>query len=660
MATKARPAFVEDYDEESHATRPNTRMTANATANSAAKIARSDLFPEPLIDGASDSGYSSRTAATVNSTQSGPSGGQSPPLKLESKRGDLARKSSTRRERKEERVRSTRDETMVGAYSGAHHAHAPRSSSKSRRHEDSHARYYNDPYYDAPPAHYHQSDHRPVEAPFYIPQQRPPVPDYAPSPQSARYPAGVIENIHVNHPSRPSRSHTYHTYHSNGRPMSFHGMPPGMGSGMASPIYSQAPIHGYDYHGPPPSGSAYMHNQYSSSPYGGSYYTPSEYAAPSEYPRERSESRHRESRPRESRPRRSSSIYGHPPPAMDSGAYSPWYDDSDPLERPLERYTSREAYGRASAAHSQDPDEDFYRMPPPPPPPMPRPKPKSAPQIHQQKRPEPRKAQTSTAVPSQRRPSRGMDRGMDRSMDRLDMSDLAAELPVVTDRSHRRMSRETALPERTHSLRSSHRRSTSYQDDRRGAQVAVASSRRRQPTTYYYDEPSSNAGDILEDREREVENYQAARSGRNSTANVPLSAEAMLPAPVKATTNRPGSESGSQKSRSNSSRGSGTGSRTEEDKNMTLMVNGVKMQFNHETIAGQSINIRAGEAGNAVRLNIAGGPRPKQYLTGSNSDYTGGSSRRDPEESRRSRGDTRSERALRRSSQSTYGSTRYH
>jgi hypothetical protein len=143
----------------------------------------------------------------------------------------------------------------------------------------------------------------------------------------------------------------------------------------------------------------------------------------------------------------------------------------------------------------------------------------------------------------------------------------------------------------------------------------VASSRRRQPTTYYYDEPSSNAGDILEDREREVENYQAARSGRNSTANVPLSAEAMLPAPAKATTNRPGSESGSQKSRSNSSRGSGTGSRTEEDKNMTLMVNGVKMQFNHETIAGQSINIRAGEAGNAVRLNIAGGPRPKLYFT---------------------------------------------
>ncbi|KAJ5316560.1 hypothetical protein N7508_001068 [Penicillium antarcticum] len=646
MATKARPAFVEDYDEESHATRPNTRMTANATANSAAKIARSDLFPEPLIDGASDSGYSSRTAATANSTQSGPSGGQSPPLR-ESKRGDLTRKSSTRRERKEERVRPTRDETMVGAYSGAHHAHVPRSSSKSRRREASHAHYYNDPYYDPPQTHY-QSDRRPVEAPFYIPQ-RPPVPEYPQ--QSARYPAGVIENIHVNHPSRPSRSHTYHTYHSNGRPMSFHGMPPAMGSGMASPIYSQAPIHAYDYHGgPPPSGSAYMHNQYSSSPYGGSFYAPSEYAPPSEY-RERSESR-----PRESRPRRSSSIYGHPPP-VDSGAYSPWYDD-EPMERPLERYTSREAYGRAAAAHRQDPDEDFYRMPPPPPPPMPNPKAKAPPQIHQARRPEARKSQTTTAVPSQRRPSRGMDRGIDRSLDRFDMGDLEAELPVVSDRSHRRISREAALPERANSLRSSHRRSTSYQDDRRGAQVAVASSRRRQPTYYYNDEPPSNASDNLEDREREIENYQAARSGRNSTASVPLSAEAILP---KATTNRHGSESGSQKSRSNSSRGSGTGSKTEEDKNMTLMVNGVKMEFNQETIAGQSINIRAGEARNALRLNIAGGPRSKQYLTGSNSDYTGGSSRRDPDESmRRNRGEARSERALRRSSQSTYGSTRYH
>ncbi|CAI7627541.1 unnamed protein product [Penicillium glandicola] len=290
-------------------------------------------------------------------------------------------------------------------------------------------------------------------------------------------------------------------------------------------------------------------------------------------------------------------------------------------ERALERYTSREDCGRAAAAHRQNSDEEFYRMPPPPPPPMSKLKAKATPQIHQVRRSEPRKAQTSTAVPSQRRSSRGMDRGMDRNLDRFDMGDPEAELSVVSDQTYHRMSRETVLPERTDSPRSSHRRSMSYQDDRRGVQVTVASSRRRQSTTYYYNnEPSGNSGDILEDRKRAVENYLAAQSGRNSTARVPLSAEAMIP---KATTNRQGSESGSQRSRSNSSRGSGTGAKTEEDKNMTLMVNGVKMEFNHETSEGQSINIRAGEARSALRLNIAGRRRPKQYhLTGSYPNYT--------------------------------------
>ncbi|OQE46977.1 hypothetical protein PENCOP_c001G07746 [Penicillium coprophilum] len=642
MASKGpRPACVEDYDEEQHAILPDTRLSARIAANTAAKISsRLEKFQEPLIDAASDSGYSSRTAATVNSTQSGPSGGKSPPIphKLDTpKRTDLARKSSTRERKEKERSRPSREEEMVGAYAGAaHHAHVPRSSSKSHRRESS-ARQYHDNYHDYGIPQYHQSapmEHRQSEYVYY--PQRPPVPEYSPSPHTARYPAGVIENIHVNNPGRPSRSSSYHTYHPNGRPMSFQGVPHGMGSGMASSVYSQ---HTYE-HGPPPANSAYMH-QYSSSPYGQpSYYPPpaSDYPS-SEYARERSESR-------EPRPR-SSSIYAPPPAPMDAGQYE-WYDND-----PMEHYSSREVYDRPT--RHQDQDEDYYRMLPPP-----RPKPRAAPQIHQAKRPErperpdlPRKMHTSAGIVSSRRPSRGMERerGMDRDIDRMDMPELASALPAIQDRGHRRISREVPFPERTHSLRDN-RRSTPYHDDLRNTQVAVASSRQRKSSEYHYDERSSVGGD-LEDREREAENYQAVRSGRASTAALPLSAETLLP---KASQGN-GSESGSQKSRS--SRGSATASRKEDDKNMTLMLNGFQIGFTSESVAGKSINIRAGETG-AVRLNI-GGPRPsKQHVNSASSDHTGGSSRRALEDgARRPRDDKRLERSNRRDSQSAYGA-RHH
>ncbi|KAJ5773824.1 hypothetical protein N7457_008720 [Penicillium paradoxum] len=666
MAGKGpRPACVEDYDEEQHAILPDTRLSANIVANSAAKLSsRLEKFQEPPIDGASDSGYSSRTAATGNSTQSAPSGGRSPPPphKLDTpKRSELNRKISIRERRDKDRSRPPREETMVGAYPGAaHHAHVPRSLSKSRRRESSHARQYHpDSYYDYG-TQYHQStpvDHRQSEYPFYV-QSRPPVPEYSSSPHTARYAGGAIENIHVSHPARPSRSNSYHTYHPHGRPMSLHGPPHGMSSGMASPMYPQASMHGYDSHGPPPASSAYM-QQYSSSPYGPpSHYAPSaaDYA-PSDYPRARSPSR-------EPSRRRASSSYGQPPPPpMDSGSYSPWYDD----EPPLDPYSSREIHDRPSTRH-QEQDEDYYRMPPP----RSKPKSRAAPQVHQLPQAErpgpPRKMHTTAGVvpSSQRRPPRGMerameramdrDRGMDRDLDRMDMSEMEAALPAIQDRAHRRISRDASLPERAHSLRD-HRRSTSYQDDRRSAHVAVASSRRRKPTEYYYDEPSSASGD-LEDREREAENYQAARSGRTSAAALPLSQETLLSDKVA---HRPGSESGSQNSRSNSSRGSVTTSRKEEDKNMTLTLNGFQIGFTSEAVAGKSINIRAGDTG-AVRLNIGGPRQPKQNVSSAGSDYTGGSSRREIEDVRRPRDDRRTERyerSSRRASQSVYGS-RYH
>ncbi|KAJ5172401.1 hypothetical protein N7492_004994 [Penicillium capsulatum] len=634
MAGKApQPAFVEDFDDVAHDIVPDSRQVANT----AAKLSRLDFrSAEPLIDGASDSGYSSRTAATVNSTQSGPSGGKSPPVPLKldmPKRADLTRNSSSRKDRKDkDRARPARDEKMqVGAYP-AHLTHVPRSPSKPRRRDSVHVRQY-------PPEGYYEGYYppsTPVDTPRameYGPPPaylfRPPVPDYTPtSPQHSRFPHGAIAEYHASRPSgRPVRSNTYRSSYHSERPQSW-----AMGS---SPIYHQQ-IYPYDPHGPPPSSSAYSNAPYSSSPYGGgSFYTPSDYTVGPEYGRDRSRSRHREP----SRARRASVVYAAPPDEV----FPEWLEDGEPLEQYYSREPPRESRGRPVKL-TQEYDEDRHRMPPPPPPP---PKHKSVPQIHQARRPEPRKAQTTQSIPSSRRPSRAMD-----------LTDLDAALPDEYD--HRRSSREARLPERSGSLRDS-KRSTSYHDHARGAKVAVEHSRRRRAQQYYYeDRGSSNGG--LEDREREIERYQAAQAGR-STAPLPLSTEALIPKSA----NGAGSENGSQKSRSNSSRGSGTGSKA-EDKNMTLIMNGMTIGFAEESLMGKSISIRTGDAG-AMHLNIADGTpaaaaakRPKNYITGgsSYSDYTGGSSRRELEDvPRRNRDDRRSERPSRRSSRSSYGPTRY-
>lgn len=644
---KPRPATVEDFDEVAHDIVPDSRQVANT----AAKLhTRSDLRSpaEPLIDGASDSGYSSRTAATGNSTQSGPSGGKSPPVlhkldmpKRDRERVDLAHRSSSRKdtsdrsERKDkDRVRPVRDEKLpMGLYPHPSHAHVqvPRSPSKPRRRDS--VRYHPEYGYDTPSAYYPPStpvDPRAMEYPYYI--NRPPAPDFPPSsPQSSRWPPGAaIELYHASRPSgRPGRSNSYRAAYHQDRPVSFHGVPPVAGPHMyhPPPMYPQ-----YD-HGHPPASSAYAHNPYSSSPSMGyevgSYYAGSEYATPAEYMPERSRSRTREP----TRPRRSS-VYGTPV----EDVFPPW-DDGDPFDQWTLREpppTPRESRERSHPKPVQERDEDFYRMPPPPPP-----VPKQKAQIHQAKRPQPHKSQTINVIPSQRRSSRTMDRSMD-------MSEIAAALP---DYNNRRLSREARLPERSHSLRDS-RRSTSYHDNARGAQVAVENSRRRRIQQYYYEDRGST-GD-LEDREREVERYQAQKAGRPATA-MPPSTEALLP---KLATGA-GSENGSQKSRSNSSRGSG--SKDGENKNMTLTMNGMTIGFTEEAVLGKSINIRTGDTG-GVHLNINGGRRPQQYLTGGSfsSSHTGGSGHRELEDApRRARNDSRSDRSSRRASRSSYGHHRY-
>ncbi|KAJ5489722.1 hypothetical protein N7539_004612 [Penicillium diatomitis] len=683
-------AYVEDWDEEGGIV-PDSRHSANATANSAIKISSrlAQRFPaEPLIDGASDSGYSSRTAATGTSTQSGPLGERSPPgphkLDMPKHRNDLVRTSSSRRPRKDkerERLRPEHVDQPTGIPSH-HHAHVQQSSRPHRTRESAQiAEHYPPPerYYEDSVRYHQQQPSTPVErqfgmdfaAPYFA---HPPVPDYPPA-EYHRYPHAIEE---VHRPvGRSNRSNSYQMYHQ-GRPASMHA---GMMAHSPAPGYLPHHQGSYYEHGHPAaaaaaaSSTAYVH-PYASSPYAGSYYGGSEYGHPSDYPPERSRSRTRERPPTQSRPRRSSSIYGGPP-QVDHDIFPPWFDEQEDsyFPEPNQRNAPRERRSRdipwenLREPQYDDPrgrvpkphrDDDRYKMPPPPPPPPSHLKHKA--QVHQARRPErpelPRKAHTTqVAPPAPRRQSRAS----------MDMREMVAALPEPS----RRASRDTRLPQlRYNSLRES-RRPTSYYDSARGAQVAVASSRRRRREQYYSEEEEEDEEeeeeeedeeevedhipvpvDGLERREREVERYQAQQSGRTKT--MPASSEALLTKKAIGA----GSDNASQKSGSNSSRGSGSGNG--DGKNMNLLVNGLTIGFTEESVAGKNIKIQAGDTGR-VQLSIAGERRPKQYHgTGSSySDQTGRSARREPTEvPRRPRDDRRSEKASRRLSQSTYGESR--
>lgn len=173
--------------------------------------------------------------------------------------------------------------------------------------------------------------------------------------------------------------------------------------------------------------------------------------------------------------------------------------------------------------------------------------------------------------------------------------------------------------------------------------------RRRRTSVYGVERPRD-----LEQKQRDAEEYQAARASRAT----PLTADAL----ARRTAHRVGSESGSSTNRSeNSSRGSdsktksgsGVGSRHDDDKNsISMTIQGVKIDFSGDHRERRKINVRAGEEG-ALEFNIEGGRRAKKYIM-SRSDSTSASGRKEIEDVRRVRDDWKSDRASRRSSRSTY------
>lgn len=644
-------AFVEEYDEDANVALPETRQVANV----AAKRSKSELRPAELaLDLASDSGYSSRTAATVNSGhQSPPSGRRSPvALKLDTtpKAISTEKHRESRKDKGKERAdkRTSADMMQYDAMrNSSRMAPSPRSQSKARRRDSASVRHPSG-CWECDQGLYHPStpmEPRPMDyPPYYYPQPAPPPPpsvhDIPSSPKAARYPYPYSQDVHVSQGAHAQRRMS-RSYHDNGRPLSFHGPLP-------DAMYNSMPMSPYE-HGPPPSASAFANlPSYPQPPYPPQH--PQYYHDPGPgpqaiYERPRASSK---SRPKE-RSRRGS-VYG--PPVVEYTPPSSVYDGGAPLER----RSSREPRSRPPS-QSLELDEDYYRMPPPPPPPVPKPKSKPPLQIIQ-----PRKAPSSSG--GGRRPSQSS----------FDMSDLEAALP---DRVIRKISdtREPLIPERSQSLKKS-RRMSAYHESERPARIAIENSRRRR-VSYYVDSDSDDDDDDddddtdtdhdrsdlkndLEQKHRSAEEYQAARSGSKT---VPLTADALFKAKMS---QRPESDSGSQKSRSNSSRGSdartrdgsGVGSKYDDDGSITMTMKGLTMSFTQEALGGKTIHLQTGEEG-AMQLNIEGSRRPRRYIMPAQSDYTSVSSRREHEDLRRTRDERRSDRASRRSSRSTFSGRGY-
>ena len=716
-------AFCEEYDEDAHEILPDTRHSAShRAASSSASTApvvidgasdsgyssRTVTSSQSAVSGAKSSPPPPLTLdtllpppdnnkTTTTTTSPSPSTTTTTTTSTSTSTPSTTITPSSKRDPNRVHHRKDRTKMQVGSYpSGPYHGSSSHRSSSSQPRDTttstSSSRQYPGVYWDYDSAYYPSTgpstplDPRTMDYSYYamsqpatmhdygLPPPPPPPPPLPPSSSttssshSSRYslPTSMAPDVHVSS-SRPSaRSSRSNSYHTNGsRPLSFHGMMPGgggsNGGGSSSSYYNPSHMARYD-HGPPLSASAYANSpsfgptMYAQQP---PYYSLADYGPPSsEHRRERSMSRSREY------PKgRRSSMYGSSGgvPVVDYDPAPSAYDDAEPLERGMSR-DSRPPMSPHSS--SFDHDEDYYRMPPPPL------KHKSTPQIIQKRPDPPRKSATTTSINTDRRSSRSFE-----------MAELDAALPdprAPPSRQPRyRRSRENLIPERSRSLRTSRRRPTVYHDSStRPSRIAVEGARRRRAPVYNYvdedddededededDEDDAGAGQI-EEKQRQAEKYQATKAKNSSSNNnkpvpVPLTEDALYKAKAS---QRAGSDSGSQKTRSSASdartqSGSNVDSTTakqqeEENTNFVMSMNGITMSIPQEAVSSKKISLRTGDTG-ALELNIEG-KRPKKYLT-SGSEYTGAVARRELEDARRPRDSRRSDRASRRSSRSTY------
>lgn len=653
-------AFCEEFDEDANIVLPETRKVANVSV----KRSRPELAPAgPSTDISSDSGYSSRTVATVGSGDSFVSSAVSPNYtsladsissrdtirqkdRVEIKERDKPPgKVKERKSPQEGRPPADRIMPAVAPPSSNRPPSLQRVPSKTHRREGGNGRHPPGVCWECDQLGYSNGrDSRPMDSPGYFQPHR--GYDIPQSPQASRYAPVVAHDMHPPSPAMPPpRQRRPSSYHPQNRPVSYH-------SGSMQDVsmmymhMGQPSAYG---HGPPPSASAYAGNYLPPSPYLGSD-AGFQQAAPPSQPRPRAPSvsqphppsasyeappRPRQRAPSISQPQppsktsaRRQSVYGRPVVEYHAAPPSSYNSEEHGRRAPREQQRARRQ------SRSYDPDEDYYRMPPPP---APTPKYKQPTQVIPiNKRPVPRKSSTTSAAPT-----------IHTRTESFDMADVRSALP---SRMGRKESRDAGSPERRPSAPAPRNGSrTSYYDAGRAARIIVADSRRRRPSVYGLEQP----GD-MERKQREAEQYQAARNYRPP----PLTVDALRKKESQKAESEDEDESESEESSSesqdsevNTRNGSNVGSRADDD-SFTMIFRGVKIGLSSDTMEGRKINLRSGEEGQ-LELNIEGGRRPKKYLM-SRSDTASMSSRREIEDVRRIRDDGRSDRESRHSSRSGF------
>ncbi|KAL1972763.1 hypothetical protein VTN31DRAFT_7177 [Thermomyces dupontii] len=642
-------AYLEDYDEDAGQALPDTRRVANISA----KRSRSDLKSAELgFDFASDSGYSSRTAATGHSGQSVQSSRESrlTAHNLSSlhtsqtavvANPEQSRSRESRKDKGKQREERRALERMRSESTRQAHAERPsRSPSKSRRRESGPIQHPPDCWHCVNVNGYYQtggrSEAHPADYLGYYYAHSSAVQEYpVSSPTTPQYPYQYEPSMQVAQRSqrRPSRSTAYHS--DPRRPLSYHGgMPP-------ESIYAHMPVNPYE-HGPPPSASAYSNMSSYGPPhvsYHQQYYADPGSPVQAIYERTRSHGKTRTSE-RTRRP----SVYG--PPVVEQRPATPTYDDEY-----SEQHTPRDRRARRASRSYADVEEDYYRMPPPStvPPTKQKEKARTPAQIIQ-KRPD----STQITAVTNSMPPPLTRRRMSQSQEPPQWTDFSELKRALPDREIRKIAVE---PERSHNGKG-RRRTTSYHEVDPPRRISIETPGRRR-RVYYEDASPKDIQAEIEEKSRSAEEYQASRTGRPMT----LTTEDLLN--VKMAQQRPESDSGSVKSRTNSSPGSdvrtrdgsGVGSKYDDEGSFTMTMNGMTMSFTQESVSGKRIHLRTGEQG-SLELNIQG-RRPRKYIMpAAHSDYTSTSSRKDTEE-RRTREERRSDRASRRSTPSTFSSGGY-
>ena len=238
------------------------------------------------------------------------------------------------------------------------------------------------------------------------------------------------------------------------------------------------------------------------------------------------------------------------------------------------------------------------------------------------------------------------------------------ETPRPHHESQERPSRERERGERTAARRPSlgsrslEKKPTSYSNGVPSRTLVETGRQRR--ATYYGHEGLED----LERKQREVEEYQAANSGRA----VPLTADALR----SVRKSHPGSDTasrvsdGSEAKMKSSSKGSGVAkSNSAADDGIRMRFNAgadVKLDFSGDSVEGRRISFRPAQGdNNTLELNIGGRDEArrkssKKYLT-SKEQYSKSLSRKASEEIqavRKMRADSKSEKNSRRSSRSGY------